>query len=187
MTKYFIFILALAGLFSGCQSTRDKSDVTVSDATLNKIDPPGRAVSVPPLHPATNNAGMLPGTDKIYFMGDRKVVRQETESRPVLVSESTHRLLVGNAEQGDISYQPALLDRELAEELARSREINVQNRALMVQMISSSTELVNAMDQLKQFNAELARKLEQQIIYSKKLEQKVVSSGVKKDASSEER
>jgi hypothetical protein len=179
--KYSLFLaIGLAALLPGCQSIRDKSDVSVTDATLNRIDPPGTPKTPPAEPKGAADPGAIPGTDKIYYVGDHKIARHETDSRTVLVPEATRRLIAGNAEKGDLSLQPALLDRELAEELARSREINAQNRALMVQMMAASSDLVNAMEQLKKYNFELAQKLEQQIAYSKTLEPKTSETGKNK-------
>lgn len=159
-------VVACAGI--GCQSASDKSEVHVSGGTLDRVDPPG-LLPKPPVPPPCPADGFLPGADKIYFVGDRKIVRSETESKPVLVPEATRRLLVGNAGEADISYQPALLPRELAEELARSRQINEQNRMLMAQMVTTSRGLVETLEQLKRTNLELAERLERQVAYTQSL------------------
>lgn len=154
----------------GCRTAHDEVGAHVSEKTINKIDPGG--VQETPLRPKERVAeGFLPGSEKIYFVGDRIVAREETDAKPVLLPEATRRLLVGNAEEGDLSLQPALLQRELAEELARSRQLNEQNRALMTQMVAGCANLVAAMEEMKKLNLELARKLEQQTAFSKSLEE----------------
>lgn len=171
MRGIVICLVAVATVWNGgCRTVRDGSEPRVSEKTLRLVDPPGVSKK-PPAAPEKTVEGYLPGTDKIYFVGDRKVVRAETDARPVLLPEATRRLLVGDGADGDLSLQPALLQRELAEELARTRQINEQNRTLMSQLIEASGKMVAAMEQLKKLNADLAKKLEEQVAYSKSLEE----------------
>lgn len=171
MKNSILLIVTLACL-SGCQNLHDKSDVRVSRKTLDKIDPPTPNVITAPA-PTQTSAYYLPGTDKVYIAGDRLVAFHETDSQQVLVSKSARRLIAGNAADGDLSYQPALLEKELAEELARSRTINADTRSAIAKMMGVTHQLILATQELTARNKELAQKLEQQVAYSGTLETKL--------------
>lgn len=98
----------------------------------------------------------LPGSDRLYRMGDAWVVRRETRGVPVRVSPEAQRLLLSTSARQDPFHHPAPLSQELANELERLRKLAAENRAAMEEMREATETLAQAAQELLKRNQALA-------------------------------
>lgn len=139
---------------------------------------------------ANDTALVLPGTSRMYFAapsrdplnpkvihGDHVIVRAEEDARPLLASQSARRVVVGNAVDGSLHYAPAVLEREMAEEVARTRTQNAQvlaqneqTKQLVMASAKTLAEVNRANQELRQQNLEIVTALQKQTAYSKDLQ-----------------
>jgi len=169
-----IVALALGGCANNTHTPRNRPVSPVSENTLNKIDPPAS-----PEAAKTNELGVewqgdvvIPGVYRGYIVDGKLVMRKETDPRAVAAPPSSMRFVLGNPQHGEVTYQPAMLEQELAIELMRSREQNARNQQLYQALAVRTNELKRASETMQQNTIALAKQIEGQAAYIKALETK---------------
>lgn len=175
--RLFLSLPILAFVVGGCASNsahvpRNRPVSPVSPDTLNKIDPPTSPGSA-----KTNELGVewqgdvvLPGVYRGYIVDGKVVMRKETDPRVVAAPPSSMRFVLGNPQHGEVTYQPAMLEQELAIELMRSRDQNARNQQLYQALAVRTNELKRASEAMQQNTIALAKQIEGQAAYIKALE-----------------
>lgn len=103
----------------------------------------------------------VPGTYRQVLVDGSTMLVRETDQRQALVG-NRFNIISGDVSRGDLSFQPALLESELAAELVRQR-------AATAEMDESSLKMAEQAQELLKATQALARKQTEIVAYAEKL------------------
>lgn len=118
----------------------------------------------------------VPGVYRAYVVNGRMVFVRETDPRKIAAAPSSMRIMMGNPEAGEITYQPLLLEQEHAIELAKTREQNARNQQLYLAMLSKVSDLEKATATMRDNTVQLAKQVQSQAAYISDLEKKLAAA-----------
>src|SRR5258708_20394764 len=101
-----------------------------SRGALDRVDPPGDR----PLRAARPPAGItppemifLPAAYRLVVLNGQTVLVRETDEAAMRPAPASMRVVTGEIARGELSYQPALLPQEIAQELVKVRQAHAQH------------------------------------------------------------
>jgi hypothetical protein len=83
----------------------------------------------------------LPAVYRLLLVDGHLTLVRETGAREFQAGPSSLRAIAGDADRGELSYQPALLPQELAAEVAAGRESSARMEAALESVMRRSREL----------------------------------------------
>ena len=145
----------------------------VSRAALDRVDPPGdrtprAGLSPPPVAPP--EMIVLPAAYRLVVLDGQTVLVRETDEAAMRPAPASMRIVTGEIARGELSYQPALLPQEIAQELVKVRRAHAQHDEAAAEMNRRADELVEQARLMQEQNRILVERLAQIAAYAQVLE-----------------
>jgi hypothetical protein len=176
-----LILTVLLALAAGCASKTAQSKqgaqapgapkLQVSPRVIDLVDPPD--ASRPRVARADADKIVLPACYRLVLVDGKQVLVRETDAQAIQGNPGSLRIVTGEIARGEISYQPGLVDQELAEEVVRTRQSQAAADNAAINLTNQSAEVVAQSKQLQAQNKALAIRLAQIAAYTQSLEEKL--------------
>lgn len=178
-----LLVILSALLISGCATTEQNArkgaqspgqpKSPVSPRVVALVDPPD---DTRPRQIAANaDRIVVPACYRMVIIDGQQTLVRESDEQAIQGNRGSLRVVKGEVARGEISYQPGLIEQELAEEVVRTRQAQAQTDEAAVELTKQSEELMKQSKLMQTQNKILATQLAQLAMYARRLEEQLAA------------